>query len=116
MQDVRIILNDFMNGVGNVSATNEADVNAFMGFMGDVYQPRALDTKTKELMSVAIGAYNRCQFCIVYHVYKAYEAGATKQEILEAAMVALTFGGGPTLAYTSTFLVDAANEFEHDFD
>ena len=31
-------------------------------------------------------------------------------------MVALTFGGGPTLAYTSTYLVDAANEFEHDFD
>lgn len=116
MQDVRKILNDFMNGIGNVNVTNEADVGAFMGFMGDVYQPRALDPKTKELMSVAIAAYNRCQFCIVYHVYKSYEAGATKQEIMEAAMVALTFGGGPTLAYTSTYLVDAANEFEHDFD
>lgn len=116
MQDVRKILNDFMNGIGNVSVTSEADVNSFMGFMGGAYQPNALDTKTKELMSVAIGAYNRCPFCIVYHVYKSYEAGATKQEIMEAAMVALTFGGGPTLAYTSTYLVDAANEFEHDFD
>ena len=47
---------------------------------------------------------------------KAYEAGATREEILEAAMVAVAFGGGPSMAYTVTTLKDAVDEFEHDFE
>jgi len=34
---------------------------------------------------------------------------------MEAAMTAITFGAGPSFAYTCTFVVDAANEFENDF-
>ncbi len=75
----------------------------------------SVDVKTKELISVAIAAYNRCEYCIVYHVYKAFEAGATKEEILDAAMVAVAFGGGPSMAYTSTLLKDSIKEFESDF-
>lgn len=75
----------------------------------------SVDVKTKELISVAIAAYNRCEYCIVYHVYKAFEAGATKEEILDAAMVAVAFGGGPSMVYTSTLLKDSIKEFESDF-
>ena len=72
---------------------------------------------TKELISVGIAAYNRCKYCIVVHVYNAYQAGATRQEILDAAMVAAGgFGAGPSMAYSSTYLLAAVNEFEHDFD
>ena len=49
-------------------------------------------------------------------MYKAYEAGATREEIIEAAMIAVAFGGGPSMAYSVTTLMDAVNEFEHDFD
>ena len=116
MKDVRTMLNHFVGGLGKLGETNEAHVQAFMNLLGTNYAEGALSVKTKELISVAIGAYNRCEYCIVYHVYKAYEAGATREEIIEAAMIAVAFGGGPSMAYSVTTLMDAVNEFEHDFD
>lgn len=117
MQDVRKILEDFTNGVGGISESNPEVAGAFMGLQGAAFADGALSAKVKELISVAIGAYNRCQYCIVYHVYNAYKAGATREEILEAAMVTVGgFGAGPSMAYTATVLLDAVNEFEHDFE
>jgi len=43
------------------------------------------------------------------------EAGAVREEILEAAMVAVAFGGGPSIAYTVTLLKECIDEFENDF-
>lgn len=86
-----------------------------MGLLGASYEPGAIDLKTKELISVAIGCYNRCEYCIVYHSYKALEAGATPEEIREAAMVSVAFGGGPSMAYSVTLLADCINEFQNDF-
>ena len=111
----REMLNAFMGGLQEVGNTNGANVETFMGLLGTTYAPAALDVKTKELISVAIGAYNRCEYCIVFHVYKALEAGATRAEIMEAAMVSVAFGGGPSMAYTVTLLKDSIDEFEKDF-
>ncbi|SET17340.1 carboxymuconolactone decarboxylase family protein [Anaerobranca gottschalkii] len=111
----RELLNEFMGGLQEVQKTNEAHVGAFMGLLGASYQPGKLDVKTKELISVAIGVYNRCEYCIVFHAYKALEAGATREEIMEAAMVGVAFGGGPTMAYSVTLLKQSLDEFEGDF-
>ena len=117
MEDVRAILNDFMNGVNDISKEEGMTVQAFMSLQNAAFEASALDVKTKELISVGIAAYNRCKYCIVVHVYNAYQAGATRQEILDAAMVAAGgFGAGPSMAYSSTYLLAAVNEFEHDFD
>ncbi|MCC5910672.1 MAG: carboxymuconolactone decarboxylase family protein [Clostridiaceae bacterium] len=113
--NVREKLNSFVGGLENMAQTNPEHIEAFMGLLGAAYEPKFLDLKTKELMSVAIGCYNRCEYCIVYHCYKAFEAGATKEEILEAAMVAVAFGGGPSIAYTVTLLKECIDEFENDF-
>jgi AhpD family alkylhydroperoxidase len=113
--NVRELLNNFVGGLENLSKTNGENVGAFMGLLGTTYEPKALDLKTKELMSVAIGCYSRCEYCIVYHSYKAFEAGATKEEILEAAMVSVAFGGGPSMAYSVTLLEECIKEFENDF-
>ena len=113
--NVREMLNDFVNGLGELAETNEPQCSAFMGLLGATYEPNHLDLKTKELISVAIGCYNRCEYCIVYHSYKAFESGATKEEILEAAMVSVAFGGGPSIAYTSILLKACVDEFENDF-
>lgn len=114
-KNVREMLNGFIGGLGNLGETNGPMVDAFMKLLGAAYQPGALDLKTKELISVAIGCYNRCEYCIVYHTYKAFEVGATQEEIREAAMVAVAFGGGPSMAYSVTLLNDCINEFQNDF-
>lgn len=116
MADVRKKLNDFVNGLGAVGETNGEAVGAFMNLLGACYEPKAIDLKTKELMSVAIGIYNRCEYCIVYHSYKALEAGASREEVMEAAMVSVAFGGGPAMAYSVTLLKECVDEFAPDFE
>ena len=113
--DVRGMLNDFMGGFQCLSQTNPECVSAFMGLLDASYKEDALDVKTKELISIGIACYNRCEYCIVYHSYKAFEAGASKKEIMEAAMVAVAFGGGPSMAYSITLLKECIEEFEKDF-
>jgi AhpD family alkylhydroperoxidase len=112
----REILNEFLGGLQEVGKTNERMVGAFMGLLGAAYEPGAIDVKTKELISVAIGAYNRCEYCIVFHTFKALEAGATRQEVMEAAMVAVAFGGGPSMAYSVSLLKDSIEEFAPEFN
>ena len=96
--DVRQMLNDFTQGLGIVGKTNGNEVGAFLNLLNKTYTEGALDGKTKEIISVAISVFSRCEYCIVYHVHKAFEAGATKEEIMESAMVAVAFGGGPSMA------------------
>ena len=104
MTDVRQILAEFQNGLGELQKEVPGVVEAFIGIQDATFGDSAISNKTKELISVAA------------HVYNAYEAGATRQEILEAAMVAMGgFGSGPSMAYSATLLLDAVNEFEKDF-
>lgn len=112
----RKALNAFMKGLEAMNTEEEAFTKAFFNLLGTAYSHNGtLPVKYKELVSVGIAAYNRCEYCIVYHVYKALEAGAQRKEILEAAMVAVAFGGGPSMAYTSTLVRDCIDEFEQDF-
>jgi AhpD family alkylhydroperoxidase len=76
-----------------------------------VFALPSIPSKMKELIAVAVAVGIRCQPCIVHHVKKALDQGATAQEILEACGVAITMGGGPSIAYTS-YVVQALKEFK----
>jgi len=65
-----------------------------------------LSAKTKKLMMIAVSAATRCEPCLRLHVKGALELGATREEILEAAGVAILMGGGPTAAYCALYLLD----------
>lgn len=70
----------------------------------------ALDTKTKELMALAISITARCDDCIAHHTYDALEVGATKEEIAEAIGVAILMGGGPSMLYAA-HAIEALDQF-----
>ena len=55
----------------------------------------ALDTKTKELIALAIGVVEGCDGCIAAHAKSAARAGATRREAAEAIGVAFLMKGGP---------------------
>lgn len=114
-KDPRKMLEEFTSGLQEISQTNKTQMDAFMNLLGSTYQTSKLDVKTKELISIGIALYNRCEYCIVFHTFKALEAGATREEILEAAFVSVAFGGGPSMAYTTTLLKNSLDEFENDF-
>lgn len=58
-----------------------------------------LDTKTKELIALAIAVVERCDGCIASHAEGAMRAGATRQEAAEAIGVAMLMSGGPGTIY-----------------
>ena len=78
--------------------------------MPDALKDGALSTKVKELITLGIAVSARCDYCIVLHVKKCLEAGATKAEIAETLGVALLMGGGPALTY-SAFAAAAVEQF-----
>ena len=61
--------------------------------------PGALDSKTKELIALAIGITARCDGCLAYHARAAARLGATREEIIETIGVSVYMGGGPSMIY-----------------
>lgn len=70
----------------------------------------ALDTKTKELMALAISICVQCEGCIAYHTHDAIQAGATRAELLETIGLAIMMGGGPASIY-AVHAMDAIDQF-----
>ena len=66
--------------------------------------PGALDTKTKELIALAISVATRCDGCIAYHARNSVRQGATRQEIAEMLAVTLQMGGGPSMVHAADAL------------
>ena len=82
----------------------------FMVFLRRVEEQGVLDTKTKELVSIALSVACKCKWCIAFHTKNALDAGATKDEIIEACYVAILMAGGPAFMYTRLVL-EAIDEF-----
>ena len=59
----------------------------------------ALSVREKELQAIAIGLAVRCENCVYSHVRAALNAGATPDQVLETAGVAVLMQGGPTYTY-----------------
>jgi AhpD family alkylhydroperoxidase len=61
----------------------------------------ALDTKTKELIALAVSVAVRCDDCIAFHAKAAVEQGASREEVLETLGMAVYMGAGPAVMYAS---------------
>ncbi|MBD3299461.1 MAG: carboxymuconolactone decarboxylase family protein [candidate division Zixibacteria bacterium] len=88
-------------------------MSAFMRLHQAAIADGALDTKTKELISLAIGITVRCDGCIAFHVHDALQAGATRGEIVETIGVAVLMGGGPSVVY-GTEALEALEQCEEN--
>ena len=58
-----------------------------------------LDTRTKELIALAIAVSKECDGCIAAHAHAAVQHGATPQEAAEAIGVTFLMNGGPATVY-----------------
>lgn len=84
---------------------------AFGPFFQQLMKDGALPNKEKELIAVGISIALRCEPCIYSHVEKALKAGATSEQIMEAAGVAVMMQGGPAYTY-SPIAAAAVEHFE----
>jgi len=74
-------------------------------------EAHALDSKTKELIALAIGISVRCDGCIAFHAKAAHRRGASRDEVLETIGMAIYMGGGPSMVYGAQAL-EAFDQFE----
>jgi len=72
---------------------------SFMALMGSVMEDGELKTKEKELIALGIAVGLRCIPCIYAHTSAALGMGASPEEIMEAASVAILMAGGPGMAH-----------------
>ena len=88
----------FKNDLAKMKEQTSDAISGFSGMFAKIMKDGVLPLKEKELVALGISVVQRCAPCIRLHVQKCLDAGATKQEILESASVAVMMGGGP--AYT----------------
>jgi len=112
MGQARAIVQQFKTGMGVLSEALPKTIPAMAGFMGAAAKDGALSYREKELIAIGVALYTRCPECIAVHCHKALEAGCTRAEILEAAGMAMVFGGGPVLGSSATLLLECLDEFE----
>lgn len=75
--------------------------DAFFEFEHKIFAPGALSEKHKHLIAVALGHIEGCPYCIDAHIRRAKEAGATDEEVAEAAFVAAAIGAGSAFAHSA---------------
>lgn len=73
-------------------------------------EPKALDTKTKELIALAIGVATRCDACIAFHAEAAVRQGASREDGMETLGMAVYMGAGPSVMYAAN-AVEAFDQF-----
>jgi AhpD family alkylhydroperoxidase len=92
-------VNEFQRALVQLRRQSPEKVTAILEFIRRVEEKGVLDAKTKELIALAAGIVRHCEWCIAYHVKGARDAGASRDEILEAAWVAVMMDGTPGLAH-----------------
>jgi AhpD family alkylhydroperoxidase len=58
-----------------------------------------LPPETLELILVGCAVMSQCDMCITIHVENAASMGASREAILQAALMAVAMGGSPKLMY-----------------
>ena len=109
-KDYAQIANDVVTGVGLLRQGAPDTVKAFGSLSTAATVTKAVDTKTKELMALAIGIAIHCEGCVAYHTKMAHQHGATREEVVETVALAVYMGGGPAAVYGGDAL-RAYNQF-----
>ncbi len=89
------------------------DYNKFFALDNKAYVNGALNAKTKELMGLVGSMVLRCNDCIFYHIDRAIQEGAGKDELTESFNIALVIGGSiviPHLRYAFEVMEEIFND------
>ncbi len=102
--DWKNVRDSLMERVGDFAKANPQAVAGYARLEEGAGKGKALDPKTRELISLAVAATTRCDGCIAVHATKAKELGCTKEEIADALGVAVAMNAGAALVYSSRIL------------
>jgi AhpD family alkylhydroperoxidase len=76
-----------------------ATYGKYLEFTKSLGESGGMPPKILELILVACSVMSQCEMCIAIHTENAAAAGASKEEVIQAAMMAVAMGGSPKLMY-----------------
>lgn len=79
-----------------------AAADALKNYLTAVNSPGALGTKHKKLIALALSIISKCAPCVTINTNAARQAGASEDEIAEAAALGIAFGGAPVAMFYNT--------------
>jgi AhpD family alkylhydroperoxidase len=92
--------------MGEIGRVSPEIVNGYRALGGAASKTSLLGAKMNELIALAVAVTVRCDGCISAHAAAASQAGATREEIVEALGTAAAVYAGSALVY-STRVLDA---------
>ncbi len=98
-EEIKTFYEEWKSKTGAMQKELPDMMKGFQTMFGNVMKDGKLGLKEKELVAMAVGLAVRCEPCIYLHVQKCVDAGATREEILEAAAVVVMMQGGPAFTY-----------------
>ena len=111
MSDAQRFYDEWPARMSHAKASATDLARGFGSMYQTVMKDGAISVREKELVAVGISMAVRCDACIYTHAEKAIKAGATRQQIVEAAGVAVMMQGGPTYTYLPK-LIEALDAIE----
>ncbi|KMY49728.1 carboxymuconolactone decarboxylase family protein [Peribacillus loiseleuriae] len=84
---------EITKGLTQVARSALEQHRAYRGFSETVWAQGVLPSKEKELIAVGVAHSTKCHYCITHHTQKAKNEGASVDEVIEAAMVAVALEG-----------------------
>ena len=110
-EEIKKFYEKFNNDTAKMKKQTPQVASGFMNLFGKVMKDGTISLKQKELIAISIAVSCYCGPCIKLHVKKCLNAGATREEILDAASVAVMMSGGPAFTHLPE-VIDAldANE------
>ncbi|MCK1735092.1 carboxymuconolactone decarboxylase family protein [Bradyrhizobium sp. 138] len=91
---------DDLKSIPALVASAPIEANAFLAFNHAVErQDGVIPSKYRELISLAVALTTQCAYCLDVHTAQAAKAGATREEVAEAAFIAAAVRAGGTLGH-----------------
>mgnify|MGYP003577069011 CR=1 FL=1 len=71
------------------------DFNAWLGLNNVIGRENgAIPRKYRELIAIAVSATTQCPYCMEAHAKAAHAAGASREEVVEASLIAAALRAG----------------------
>jgi AhpD family alkylhydroperoxidase len=101
--DLSVALKEVRGGAPDV-------MKGFSAIAQAALKANALDTRTKELIALAIAVATRCDGCIGFHAEAAVKHGASRDQVMETMGMAIYMGAGPSVMYAAQ-AIEAFDQF-----
>jgi len=99
--DPKKILEDFNKAMQDIKNAVPKEYEAFISEKNVITKSGKISSKTKWLLMLVASVTQRCPVCVSRAVEHCLKEGWTKEEMLEACMVAVLIGGSSAMTYVT---------------